>query len=809
MKFFTIIIVLILTINLIGQNMDLPIIPVPKIINEGEGKFTLKENLKIINSEPKNEYSAELIQKALKDFLNINSTINKNGTGDIIIQIKSGIPEARMIGGEGYILKISKEGILIESSSNAGIHFGVMSLLQLLEKAEDKELPSIEVIDFPDMKVRGISDDISRGQVSTIDNFKKIISHISRYKMNTYMPYLEDMIKFDNYPSIGENRGALTKEEVKELVAFAKKNFVEVIPIFQTLGHYENILSKEEFLKYAEFPGAASLNVSSDSTYIFLENLLKEVFQLFPSEYFHMGADESWDVGLGASKHLVEETNIAVVHANHYKKVYEICKKYSKKVLMYGDIILDHPEILSLIPKDIIIVDWHYGANDSYPSTKIFKDAGFQYYVSPASWNFVTTFPTNSIALPNIKYFIKSGLENSSLGMINSNWGDYGAETFKEFILFDYAWSAQCSWNYEKSDLADFSEKYFYDFFAYSDVRIPGIYATLSNPFNQMLWHEVWRHPLIEFKKPAKWEMEVSPVERIEWMNWTLPQVEKNINDLKLKVKKNKDHFELLNFIVDLDEWYKLKLETQLTIHSLMDTSLTEDARTKTLNKIDENISSLKILQQQYRTLWLKYYKEANLNLIEDKFERMISYYTEIKDLLSSENKFYPPLIKSEWIYVKNTDSTYADKAVFKTEFQLSELPDEAYLQLMGDTYAKLFINDEYVDKVYARRSLSLSSEYLRIKFIDVKKNLKQGKNTIKVEVENFNRNGAAGVNISSYIKINNNIININTNDQSEGTIWKGTSIGSEIWKEVTVKPYQFQVIAPNFATKRSSWIER
>ena len=144
-----------------------------------------------------------------------------------------------------------------------------------------------------------------------------------------------------------------------------------------------------------------------------------------------MGADESYDVGLGASKYLVDESDIATVHANHYKKVYNICKKYGKTVLMYGDIILKHPEILSKIPKDIIVVDWHYRAESDYPSAKKFHNEGFKYYVSPASWNFLTPFPANINALPNIKYFIKSGLENNASGMINSNWGDYGAETFK------------------------------------------------------------------------------------------------------------------------------------------------------------------------------------------------------------------------------------------------------------------------------------------------------------------------------------------------------------------------------------------
>ena len=347
---FIILLSLLITNILSGQTMNIPIVPTPKLIKSLDGDFLLKDNLKISvsNSTDENSYSVQLIQKTLKDFHNINSSIV--GNGDIQISYIGNDEQDHIInnlGDEGYLLRILNNKIELKGNSSKGIYYSVMSLIQMLEKAEGK-LPCVEIIDWPDMKIRGISDDISRGQVSNLENFKKIISHVARYKMNTYMPYLEDMLEFEKYPTIGKDRGALTKNEVKEILDFARKNFVEVIPIFQTLGHYENILSQDEFLKYAEFPGAASLNVSSDSTYVFLEDLLKEVFELFPSEYFHMGADESWDVGLGESKKLVDESNIAIVHANHYKKVYDICKKYNKKVMMYGDILLDHPEILSL-----------------------------------------------------------------------------------------------------------------------------------------------------------------------------------------------------------------------------------------------------------------------------------------------------------------------------------------------------------------------------------------------------------------------------------------------------------------------------
>ncbi|MHB1687866.1 MAG: glycoside hydrolase family 20 zincin-like fold domain-containing protein [Ignavibacteriaceae bacterium] len=798
-----------------AQPNNFPIVPTPQVVKFGSGTFSLNKNIKIVlnGNEDELEFSAQQIKKTLKKYLNVSTEIvTGNFKGhDIVLSINNiksdaAIPEN--VKDQSYSLIINKDGITIESPSARGIFYGTMSLIQLLDKASSKKLPFVKIIDWPDMKVRGISDDISRGQVSTLNNFKKIIKNIARYKMNVYMPYLEDMIKFPQYPDIGKNRGALSGKEIKDLVAYAKQYYVEIIPVFQTLGHYENILAQEKFLKYAEFPGAASLNVSYDSTYIFLESMLKEVFKLFPSEYFHMGADESFDVGLGASKYLVDKYGIAKVHADHYKKIYDICKKYGKKVMMYGDIILRHPEILKMIPKDIIMVDWHYRPDIDYPSTIIFKDAGFDYYVSPSVWNFSTPFPINVNALPNIKYIIKSGLENGSEGMINSNWGDYGAETFKELIYFSYAWSAQCSWNFKASDVSQFSRNYFYDFFGIDDERIPKIYETLSDPLNQVTWNEFWRHPLLSSHEPVWWEPNLSPTSKIEWMDWTLPQALKDINDLEPKVKRNKDHFDLLRFIIKADNWYKTKIETEFFLHD-KNYLKSDDNDMHILKMIDQDLSSLKDLNKEFDELWLRYYEKANLNLIDDKFDRLSDYFNEIKDSLKSGNKvLYSPLIKSEWIYVKANDSTFAGKAEFEKTIDLNEIPNEAYLQLMGDTYARLYINNEFVDEVYARRTGSLTVEHQRIKLFDVKRYLKRGKNTFLVKVENFNPNEAAGVNISSQFVLENEKININTNDNNNSGSWKGKTDNGE-WRNVVSKEYPFQVIAPDFNIKRPSWIER
>ncbi len=788
--------------------MTSEIIPMPQIINLSNNTFQLKNDLKIILND-ENIFTADQIKKTLLESNKINAKIEKSGKEDgniILLQatfsknLAEKIPTDKL--DESYTLSIAPEGIKIQAQTCKGLFYGAMSLIQLLDKADKNKLQALEIIDWPDIKVRGISDDISRGQVSTMDNFKKIIDIISRYKMNVYMPYLEDMIQFECYPSIGKGRGALSKTEVKELVDYAANRFVDVVPIFQTLGHYENILNQKEFIKYAEFPGAACLNVSSDSTYIFLENMLKEVFEMFPSQYFNMGADESHDVGLGFSKYLVDKSSLAKVHLDHYKRVYDIIKKYNKKVLMYGDELLNHPENIKELPEDITVVDWHYRAEEKYPSVKIFRDSGLNYYVSPSVWNFPSTFPTNLNAFPNIKYLTKAGIENNAAGMINSNWGDYGAETFKELIYMGYAWSAQCAWNIDKSDEGKFIDVFLFDFYGIDNDKLKLVYTNLNDPLNQIIWHAVWRHPLLPNREPAWWEAKVSPLTKLSWINATMPATEKALNELKNLVKKNKDQLDILSFLVKLNDWYGLKIQTQIV---LQDGSPTEKIQLEKLNAmLDKNISSLQNLKKEFSSIWLKYYKPDNLNLIEDKFERLVSYFKECKEQIKA-GELKDPKLSSKWIYNKINDSTFTRSARFRKVFTLDKAPVLAMLQLMGDSHAKLFINGVYVDEVYTRRALSLVTEYGRIKLLDVAKYLRKGGNTIIVESENYNNTGWAGCNIISEIVSSDSKIEINTDET-----WQVQDIKeSDDWVNAVQREYSYTVIAPDFTRKRPSWIER
>jgi len=789
--------------------MNTNIIPVPQkiIMSELSSHFGFGKSIRIESndlSNPKIKISVDLLEQELKNILGVEiNNFDKENNTQIKLEVVDTFPKEYSIPNdfedEAYILEVDEKLVTIKAITPKGIYYGTQSLLQFVN-GNNGMLKNCKIIDYPNMKIRGISDDFSRGQVSTMENFKRIIDFISSYKMNTYMPYMEDVIQFDNYPEIGIGRGALSKYEINEIVKYAEEHFVEVIPIFQTLGHFENILSQPEFIKYADFPGGASLDVTNEETYNFLETMLLEIFELFPSKYFHMGADESYDIGLGKSRTIVEETDLATVHANHYKRIYDICKKNNKEVMMYGDIILSYPNILEQIPKDITIVDWHYYPKFNYPSTKTFKEAGFNCIVSPSVWNFNSAFPENFYAVPNIKTFTEDGINNNSIGMINSSWGDFGAETFREYNLYGYAWSAQCAWNISESKTNDFNRVFFNQFFETDEIGIEIIYNELSDPTNQILWNNLWRHPLLDERKPDWRQLRIPNASKYSWMKSKNNHLEL-VNELKNKVTKNKDHLDLLEFTLKLKDWDLLKQGTQILLQNILDSNKVD--MEFTFNLLEDNISQLTKLRNEYSILWKRYNTSDNLWMIENKFNRLITYFEEIK-LKLENNNLESPLIQSNWIYYPNEENEFISKVNFSSELKIDDEIEAAQIQIIGDTFAKLSINGKIIDSVFTKRSGSLWIEQQRVKLIDISEFLKLGENKISVESKNFYTSKTPGINIIGEVITKSGTINFMSDEN-----WSVKKDESVKWQPVDIKENSLEIIAPNFTTKRKSWIER
>lgn len=717
---------------------------------------------------------------------------------------------------EGYFLDSDTNGVVILAESAKGRFYGVMSLLQMIRSGKrGVTIDGATIHDYARFPLRGISDDISRGQVSTVENFKKIIRFLARYKMNAYFLYIEDMFAFKNHPRIGEGRGALTASEVKELDAYAKEYFIDLAPIFQTLGHWENTLTLPEYVGFAEYPGGRTLNIADERVYTMLDEMVGELSSCFSSSWFNFGADETRDVGLGANKKRVDSLGLSAVLAEHYRRVAALVRKHGKRPMMYADIILKNPGILSLIPNDIVMVDWNYDPLFHYDSPRVFKEAGFPFIVSPAVRNYAGPFPDFNNSLANIQQFIAAGVEDGAAGVMTSSWNDYGGEELRELNYYGYAWAAECSWQPGKADISTFNDRFFRDFCGTEgNDAIKAAYAILSSPSNRYTWYELWRHPMLPIF-PPKPQKGHSPaiLDRIASIKTTMPVVLSVLKSEGGQSPREDHQREYLAFVARLNLWFAMKVETQEAVRGLsqsVQTGADRDSISRTVVTLCSSVvDTLASLRSEFQRLWLTTNKPEGLENLLRRYDRQLSYWKEKIDQVRHGILWVDPEIESKWI------SAQAPHAWFRKTFQAPVDVRSAQLQVIGDTHVKVWLNGTFLGELYARRSNSLSTEYKRIKVLDILPFLRKGSNIIAVEAEEFSPGGSAGVNIYGELRgQDSSVFKLLTDTTWKATVtppaaWKSDSVDETGWKNAVVKTYPYTVVRPDFESGRSSWIEQ
>ena len=228
------------------------------------------------------------------------------------------------IAAEGYRLAVSPEGILLASSDAAGAFYGMQSLLQLTERF-GRELPALEIADAPRFPYRGLMLDVSR-HFRDKEFVKKQLDLMARYKFNRFHWHLTDgagwRIAIDRYPELTEiaawrpypdwdawhtggrrycrrddpkaDGGYYTKDDIREVIEYARRLHITVVPEIEMLGHSEEVLAVYPELSCTGEPYTCSdFCIGNEKTFQFLTDVLDEVIDLFPSEYIHIGGDEA------------------------------------------------------------------------------------------------------------------------------------------------------------------------------------------------------------------------------------------------------------------------------------------------------------------------------------------------------------------------------------------------------------------------------------------------------------------------------------------------------------------------------------
>ncbi len=349
---------------------------------------------------------------------------------------------------QAYRLTITPKKVLMEATSETGLFYAEQSLKQLHRYATLTEngeaLPCMTLLDWPDFKLRGWQDDISRGPIVTMEYLKQLIPQLAECKVNAFSLYTEHTFRTQSHPDIAP-ADAFTAEEIKELDAFCKQYHIELIGNQQCFAHFEEILKNPFYEPLADAPD--NLNPGLEATYELLDDLIREETEAYSSPLFNINCDETESLGSGKAKAYVDSVGSTTAYYRHLNRVNDIVKRHGKRAMMWGDIADQHPEILQNLDKDLILLAWSYAGRDSYDEfLQPYLASGHEFIVCPGVSLSSRVWPYQTDYASNIPHLCRDGFRKGAFGVLNTCWDDFG-ESLINSALYGLALGAEMSWN--------------------------------------------------------------------------------------------------------------------------------------------------------------------------------------------------------------------------------------------------------------------------------------------------------------------------------------------------------------------------
>ena len=612
------------TLSAFAQNTH--ILPTPQQVETTEGQFIWDESV-VLTYDASDAEINQIIMLFRNDLDRISGKQVQFSRGVIkgkhfIELIKTDHLGVKENEDQAYRLTVNNNFIRLEATTNTGLFYAVQSLKQLyrysfLKNKGEINIPCMTITDWPNFKIRAWQDDISRGPIVSMDYLKRLIPQLAECKLNAFSLYTEHTFKTKCHPDIAPT-DAFTAEEIKELEDFCRPYHIQIIGNQQCFGHFEEILCNPFYSHLADTKW--NLNPAKEETYQFLEDHLREVARAYKSPYFNINCDETENLGQGYAKAYVDSIGAETAYYKHINRVNRMLRPYRKRVMMWGDIADQHPEILDNLDKDIFLIAWSYVGIDSFDNfLQPYVKSGRNYFVAPGVSLSERVWPKYYEFKANITNLCRDGYKNGAMGVINTCWDDFG-ESLTNCALYGLALGAETSWNpatkQERNTEANFTAHFL---------------GSLSDEICQHLdeiseWSKIdgigkfsaMTEPMVPFY-PALVNDSIKALN--QRASVALSVVEKALINDKKQVKKNADLFDNALYAVHRMQWCANRNLTRCQLFRTYN-SPTETNTAESQRMIQELISALHELKNEYVKVWniesRSYWLDVNLKKYDD-----------------------------------------------------------------------------------------------------------------------------------------------------------------------------------------------
>lgn len=651
------------------------LIPMPRKIQYIKEEFKLKKEVNIIldyNCSFDDLNSAILLQEEINNTfgfkVNITKALNYHIYNTFICLKKKSSMED-----EEYKLSIKKDNIEINASTSKGLFYGIQTLIQIIREY-GYSLPGVIIEDKPYFKHRGFYHDVTRGKVPKLETLMNLVDKASFYKINELQLYIEHTFAFKGMSEVWIDKDPLTSEEIILLDRYCKNKHIELIPSISTFGHLYEVLRTKSFKNLCELTETTkpeysfldrmahhTLNVTDEDSIKLVGNMLEQFMPLFSSNKFNICCDETFDLGKGKSSKEADRLGIGKLYVDFLNKVISIVKEYDKEIMFWGDVILNHPDLINTIDKDAICLNWNYWCGVEEKDTRIIAESGRKQYVCPGvgGWSHLMNLMDN--AFENIYRMISYGVKYDAIGVLNTNWGDYGHINLLYSSIPGMIYGAALSWNPKIEK--DFNKMY-KDIsileFGDSSGTLVSLLAELSK-CQEFGWSElvIWKEKFNtneHIKNELIRKMKTAKIHELKEQQEKILKIEEKLENLSHDTKDTKSKEIIQEFIVAArgiliinkimiviinNEIYKGKLDDNVNSTNIsINNKIIKGYSDINNDVIKESISMNNNFKQlaesfeewfyEYSTIWRKTNKESELYRIRDVIKYTCSYLRDI-----------------------------------------------------------------------------------------------------------------------------------------------------------------------------------
>lgn len=459
--------------------MKFQLLPEPQKIRFIGGVFTLPTPLRIVPNPDCDQVAQRLIRTVRNETGIPCSTGNR---GDVILRMEnSGNDEA-------YELVIRPKTIQLVGRGKPGLYYGVQTLVQIL-RDHGTRLPCVAIWDRPAFRHRGFHLDITRGKVPKLSTLKRLVDRLSALKINQLQLYVEHVFDFAFDPDIGAGSDPLTADDIVALDRHCRERFVNLVPSLACFGHMGKILSLPKYRKLAEVEWSApdwktatwlqrlrgaTLNPRRPESKRLLEQMTGEFLSCFSAPFFNMCGDETYDLGRSVAGKNPRE--IEQLYLDHLEFMHKLAARHGKRLMFWGDVMLQHRRAIRKIPKDCIALDWGYSPTTCFEKIGEFLRCGLDAYACPSTRGYRVVFNEVEEARGNISGYARTARRLGATGLLTTDWGDMGHFNMLPCSYHGMALGAAMSWNPDSDERADFDRAFSLQFFGDRTGKVGRLY---------------------------------------------------------------------------------------------------------------------------------------------------------------------------------------------------------------------------------------------------------------------------------------------------------------------------------------------